>query len=672
MQKKLGTNAISSLNVAKGPHLIEDHELRESYNGWTDEDGVWRSAPGPTLMYSGYDAISCLAAGRMAGVDHVVWLDGNTLYDNGTNVGTITAGTTMDIVALDDSFLILGAAKNYIWDGTHLREQGTWQPDYVYSINETATGSTAGAPTITAISLASPCQITLNSNPYHAGDRIYVTGIVGTTELNGRYFTVTASTNGAGGKITISEDSSGYVAWSSGGTVNGQCDLVGDYKWYYTQTIELSGGRILESAPRGLKIGTNIYTPTTEYNLGPTDSYDASVVTLSAGKYVISGQGHGSPLAYARFYFVVSGVPLFSISGTAGVDYKRGINIYRTKADGVDFYLERSYLEDDADLSTFTDGTSSGLELPFMLLGIPDNELGAVYVPGLMDHGNAPQSDVGALAGQRVLLASGSDIYWSSLDGIEYYNNGTGFTPLGDVVTAIAPFRDGWAVFSCDRLWYVQIPDGLPSIVEINTPVGTVWPKAMTTTDAGVLFLRPDGLWLFDGARVSKISRRAFASILEPASVVQAGEVLYVSGSEKSYIAQTRDNGWEWHESEHYRPFADSTNGEIYAADLFHVEQLFTGRRAGGRLSTKHYGDGSQNKATRAVLDIEGDTVPTVWLNGNRQSDYIGHVDESPTTDRLRRRVWVSIPRYNNQYVYLTLETTGDIKVYGIEFECAG
>jgi hypothetical protein len=303
---------------------------------------------------------------------------------------------------------------------------------------------------------------------------------------------------------------------------------------------------------------------------------------------------------------------------------------------------------------------------------VPDGELGAVYEPGFQDHGNAPASTVGAYAGQRVLVASGKDIYWSDLDGIEFFNNGTGFTPLGDVVTAIAPFRDGWAVFSCDRLWYVQIPDGLPTIVEINTPVGTIWPKAMTTTDAGVLFLRPDGLWLFDGARVTKVSRRAFASILEPTSVAQAGELLYVSGSEKSYVAITRDNGWEWHESEHFKPYADATNGEIYAADLFHVEQMFTGRRAGGRMSTKHFDLGGQKKAIKAVLDVEGDTIPTVFLNGNRQSDYLGHYDESPTADRLRRKVWVSLPRYNNQVVYLTLETTGDIKIYGVEFECAG
>ena len=148
--------------------------------------------------------------------------------------------------------------------------------------------------------------------------------------------------------------------------------------------------------------------------------------------------------------------------------------------------------------------------------------------------------------------------------------------------------------------------------------------------------------------------------------------MLFVSGSEKSYVALRRDGGWVWHESEHYRPYADSTNGKIYAAGLFHVEQMFAGRYAGGRLSTKHFGNRWLGKAIRVVLDFEGDTIPTVWVNGNRQSDVLGHVDDSSTQYRGRRVVRVSVPRLNNQFLYLTLEMTGDCKVYGYEVEVAG
>jgi hypothetical protein len=662
MEKKVGTNVVTGLNVAKGPHLIEDHELRESYNGWTDEDGVWRTAPGPERLYSSYTAISCLAAGRMAGVDHVVWLDGNTLYDNGANVGTITAGTTMDIVAMDDVFLILGAAKNYIWDGTHLREQGAWQPDYIYVITEYGPTSGASAETITAITAAQPAVITVGAHDFNVGDRVYIAGIVtGPTELNDRAFTVVAV---GATTLSINDDTTTSTAWSAGGTVKQGTALVGEYKYYVTTCIRLADGRVLEGNPRGLRYTSNRLLPITDYDVGPTDSYEPTAITLAAGDWINFGLIGNE----AKFYLVRSAVTQFSCTGS----YDMGIRIYRTKADGVDFYLEREFFEGDTDVTAFTDANGSGIEIRFYSLGLPDNELGAVYESDLYDHGNAPQSDVGAFAGQRVLIADGHDIYWSDLDGIEYYNNSNGYTPLGDVVTAIAPFRDGWAVFSCDRLWLVQILDGLPSIVEINTPVGTVWPKAMCTVDDGVLFLRDDGLWLFNGARVEKISRGAFPSITSPQSVTAAGELLFVSGSEKSYVAIRRDGGWVWHESEHYRPYADSTNGKIYAAGLFHVEQMFAGRYAGGKLSTKHFGNNWLGKAIRVVLDFEGDTIPTVWVNGNRQSDVLGHVDESSTQYRGRRVVWVSVPRLNNQFLYLTLETTGDCKVYGYEIEVAG
>jgi hypothetical protein len=103
---------------------------------------------------------------------------------------------------------------------------------------------------------------------------------------------------------------------------------------------------------------------------------------------------------------------------------------------------------------------------------------------------------------------------------------------------------------------------------------------------------------------------------------------------------------------------------------------MFSGVRAGGRLTTKHFAassvderSGAVRKSIRATLDIEGDTIPTVWVNGNLQADVLGHADDSATTRRGRRKVWVSLPRLNNQFVSLSLETTGDIQVYGYEFE---
>lgn len=653
-EQRVGTSAVTGLNVAKGPHLVEDHELRESYNGWTDEDGVWRTAPGPERLYSGYTAISCLAAGRMGGADHVVWLDGNTLYDNGVNVGTITAGTTMDIVALDDVFLILGAAKNYIWDGDVLREQGTL--DAAYPTTFTLATPTANAigytASITGITKASQAVIS-TTLAASIGDYIYIDNVAGMTEINGIVAKIVDSVGGVSKTVDI--DSTDFTAYSSGGNVYlDACGFAGEYKYYVTATVRLPSGRVLESRPYGVK-----------------SSKDSASFT-SEEAYTVTATATDRMNIFGVLFVNLAGTAYYTCSGTIGTDYIPGLRLYRTKAGGTDFYLVNSWEHGDSGFTYTYSAPSMFYTLTTYSDQIQDRFLGAVYEPELYDHGNAPQSNVGAFAGQRVLLASGADIYWSDLDGIEYYNNANGFTPLGDVVTAIAPFRDGWAVFSCDRLWYVQIPDGLPTIVEINTPVGTTWPKAMCTVDDGVLFLRDDGLWLFNGARVEKVSRGAFSSITSPQSVTAAGELLFVSGSEKSYVAIRRDGGWIWHESEHYRPHADSTNGKIYAADTFHVEQMFSGRHAGGRLSTKHFGNQWLGKSIRVVLDFEGDTIPTVWVNGNRQSDVLGHADDSSTQYRGRRVVWVSVPRLNNQYLYLTLEATGDCRVYGYWVEVAG
>lgn len=675
MKESFGTNFVTGLNVGEAPHLITDDQLVGSYNGWTDQDGVWSPAPGPVRKYTGYAAISCMAAGRMNGADHVVWMDGNTLYDNGASVGTITTGTSMDIVALDDSFLIFGADKNYIWDGHHLREQGTWQPDYVYSANTKGTGSTSGAPTISAITLASPCVITLSSNTFHVGDRVYITGITGTTQLNARYFTVTASTLGVGGKITIDEDSTGHTAWSSGGTVNGQTDISGAYKFYITTTITMSDGRVLESRPRGLLIDTITTYPITRYNLGPTGTYDPSVLDISPGDHVVLGVGHSIPLAYFRMYYVRSGVTQFTISGTAGSDYIRGVRLYRTKANGSDFYLEREYSENDSDVSTFTDAYGSGIELPLMHVGAPDGELGAVYTPGNYDNGNAPAASTGDVSAQRCLVndtANPDRVYWSSLDGIEYFNTSTGWDKRPDTVTAIIGWRDGWCVFSSDRMWFMRIIDGLPDWIEIQTPVGTVWPRAMWTLDGGVAWLRDDGLWFWGGSgSPEKISWNVFDSIIDPQSVTGAGSVLYVSGSEKAYVGLRRKQGWVWHECDGSYPYASGTNGSVYAASDFAVVKLFSGTRSGGRLKSKHFGNKLQGRAVRVRLDMEGETVPTLWINGNRQSDTDGHSELARPSEYGRKIALISVPKLNNQFVELQFDTTGDVRIYGYEIEVA-
>lgn len=74
---------------------------------------------------------------------------------------------------------------------------------------------------ITGATQANPCVLTIPGNTYAIDDWIYVIGVVGMTQLNGRYFSVA---NVSGSNVTISDlngvpiNSAGYTAYISGGT----------------------------------------------------------------------------------------------------------------------------------------------------------------------------------------------------------------------------------------------------------------------------------------------------------------------------------------------------------------------------------------------------------------------------------------------------------------------
>lgn len=79
------------------------------------------------------------------------------------------------------------------------------------------------AKAITAATQANPCVITVPGNGWSAGDWIFVTGVVGMTELNGRYFRANAV---VGNNVTLGDlngapiNSSGWGAYISGGTAS--------------------------------------------------------------------------------------------------------------------------------------------------------------------------------------------------------------------------------------------------------------------------------------------------------------------------------------------------------------------------------------------------------------------------------------------------------------------
>jgi hypothetical protein len=645
-----GTRAITGLNVGTAPHLIRDDELTVSLNGWTDEEGCWKTANGPEILYTGYSSISCFASGRMGGEDHLVWMDGNTLYDNGSSAGTITAGTSMEIKALDDGFLILGADVPYIYDGDHVRELGAWQYNTM-----TTTGvqfATPGSDSITGISKATSAVMT-TTNPIYAaaGEYVYIAGVVGMTEVNGNFYKV-ASVAGSGPySYTLEVDSSTFTTYSSGGTAyGGVAGIAGDYRWYLVPTLTRKDGTVMLGRARGLKIN-GYYGTYTE-----TGSWDADQITLA---------GTNAVNIKAYIPWSSGGTNLFSITGTVGTDYTPGLRLYRTKDGGTDAYLEREWSHGDAD---FTAG-ATGYTIDTYYGGVPDGDLGAVYSPDFGDHDNPPaDGDLAASVGQRLFLADGDKVYWSHLDGIEYWND-LDYVKMPDTVTALAEVRDRLVIFSADRMWMLDMYSGIPEIREIDTPVGTIYPKAMESVDAGLLFARTDGLWLFDGARVENIARRAMASLAAPQTVTAAADTVYVSGSAAAYVARIRDNGWVWHQADSTYDIADATSGKIYAASDTTVSQLFDGASRGGMLTTKVWGDLDETRQYRVVLDVSGQGRPEVSINGVRQDDIVPHIEAFPVTNTGRRTIRLPLPRLSNPFFEMTISTTGDLTVYGYRVE---
>lgn len=83
---------------------------------------------------------------------------------------------------------------------------------------ESVVGVTATTGTITAATKADPAVVTITSHPFVTGDQIYISGVFGMTELNGRLYTISATTTNT---IELQDtDSTTFTTYTSGGTAS--------------------------------------------------------------------------------------------------------------------------------------------------------------------------------------------------------------------------------------------------------------------------------------------------------------------------------------------------------------------------------------------------------------------------------------------------------------------
>lgn len=670
-KRRFGTNAVSGLNLSTAAHLIADHELVSSVGGWTDQDGAWRTAKNHVTIHSG-SAISAMAVGRMGGQDHTVYIDGNSVYDTGSLIGTVTMGSDPRVVYVGGKFLILGAAdgKNRIYSGLHLRDHGPWISDMTGTHGYAGIQVTSAPATyaISNITKATNAKVYLSPSGLSVGMPVYISGVVGMTEINDtRAFTVVSiDPAGSPAWITIDCDSSGFTAYSSGGTLYRQvCGIEGTYKFMATTTITLQNGSVLESAPMPL---------------GRISSQSGFVYRGDDGEDIALTPLQNVVFSLPILSWILSSVNLYNITGTIGTDFYPGLRLYRTKVDGSDYYLEKEWKHGDSDF-TYNTGVGYAYYSATYFVYKADADLGALYTAGPYDHGSAPQSSLAAQVGQRVFVNDVDNptrVYVSGLDGPEYFSP-VDWLVIPDDVTVLERVRDRLVVGTAARWYLVDMISGFPQVQEIDSSTGTIYPDAISVNDQGLFFVKPEGIFHLDLVKTSKISRRAISDTdlaAGQAAIVTADHAIFICDPQEAgqtAVANINDGGWTWHtarETLQHLALGKDSSGNLLGALPTKIEMLFIGTDYAGSLQGKVFSDGQTWQPIRLLLDIETTGAVDIAYNvqTNRGAAFSPAV--SATLESTKRRI-VDFPmsRKPAETFQLILAVTGNATLYGYAIE---
>jgi hypothetical protein len=141
---------------------------------------------------------------------------------------------------------------------------------------------------ITGATQANPCVLTCSST-FIVGQQILIEGVVGMTQLNGNTYTITNVTPTA---VTIDVNSTGFTAYSSGGTASSTLNYVD----YLT-------GQISVAFPVPIPAGNNIFAQCFYYQTGLPRAilYYNNTLTLRTvpdQQYLIELDGYLSPAAF--------------------------------------------------------------------------------------------------------------------------------------------------------------------------------------------------------------------------------------------------------------------------------------------------------------------------------------------------------------------------------------
>ena len=209
--------------------------------------------------------------------------------------------------------------KHYLFDivlFTHLNIRTAQS----FTTGEVVTGGTSGATgvvqthsttesaTITGITQADPAVVTANNN-FKEGQQVTISSVAGMTELNGNVYTV-RNPSGTAFELydtdgTTAIDSSGFSAYSSGGTAAHGVVIVSNVQGDFTTGETITGGTssntaVIQSDAVGLKGVTSFDLPSVKQVAmagSPTFTADTALDATYGDNFVLTGSidvGSGS------------------------------------------------------------------------------------------------------------------------------------------------------------------------------------------------------------------------------------------------------------------------------------------------------------------------------------------------------------------------------------------
>jgi hypothetical protein len=283
--------------------------------------------------------------------------------------------------------------------------------------------------------------------------------------------------------------------------------------------------------------------------------------------------------------------------------------------------------------------------------------------------------------GQRVFINDVDNpdrVYVSGLDGPEYFNP-SDWLVIPDSVTVLRRVRDRTVVGTANRWYLIDMISGFPQVMELDTSTGTIYPDGVSVNDQGLFFVKAEGIFHLDLAKVSKISRRGIkdADLAAGLSALVTADVgIFVCDPQdaaSTAVACIRDGGWIWHsarETLQHTHLAKNSIGQIQGALPTKIETLFLGSDYYGLLTGKTFSDGETWQPIRLLLDVEtvGAVTCSYQITTNRGALFTGY--QTATLENTTRRI-VEFPltRKPAETFQLQLILDGNAKLYGYAIE---